>query len=122
MKSLSLLALLGALSACNTFEGVGRDLAAGGEALTNAAQEAQNPPPQPTVYQQARPSAQPPAAYQQPSFQQPAYQQPSAPAYNTAPRQPAAPVYTAPQIQSQQLPTLPPPQNQQQPTAGPYGF
>jgi len=126
MKSLILLAALGTLAACNTFEGLGRDLAAGGDAITNAAEEAQNPPPQPTVYQQARPAAQPPAAYQQPAYQRPVYQQSAAPAYNTAIPQPAAPVYAPAPIQSQPLPTLPAPQGQQipsqQPTGGPYGF
>jgi len=75
MKKLSALALLGALVGCNTFEGIGRDLAAGGEAIEDAAVTAQQPvpvvQPQP-VYQQV-PQRQPiyqPAPQQQPIFQQ----------------------------------------------------
>jgi len=45
MKKLSGVALLGLLASCNTFEGIGRDLAAGGEAIEGAAVTAQQPAP-----------------------------------------------------------------------------
>lgn len=66
MKRLTAVLALVALSGCNTFEGLGRDLAAGGEAIEGAASEAKRPAPQP-VY---RPVQQQPAPiYQQPSSQ-----------------------------------------------------
>jgi len=63
MKTLSALALILAVSGCNTFEGVGRDLAAGGQAIEQAATDAREPTPEP-VY---RPAPQP----QQPIYSQP---------------------------------------------------
>ena len=58
MKPIFALALLGALAGCNTVEGIGRDLARGGEAIEQAATEAQQPAPQP-LRQQPAPSPQP---------------------------------------------------------------
>ncbi len=64
MKSIIALTLLASLSACNTFEGMGRDLAAGGEAIQGAAVEAQRPlPPQP-IYRQPVQPVQPAPTYQ----------------------------------------------------------
>lgn len=50
MKSVFALTLLGTLAGCNTVEGIGRDLARGGEAIEEAATSAQQPQQQP-VYQ-----------------------------------------------------------------------
>jgi len=58
MKSVIALALLGTLAACNTVEGIGRDLARGGEAIEEAATSAQQPQPRP-VYQTVPPQQQP---------------------------------------------------------------
>ncbi len=62
MKPLFALALLGILAGCNTVEGFGRDLAAGGTAIEEASTEARKPQP---VYNSAP--------------QQPIYQQQPAP-------------------------------------------
>ena len=65
MKPIIALALLGALAGCNTVEGIGRDLARGGEAIEEAAESAQQPV--------TRPQAQP--VYQPVPQQQPIYRQ-----------------------------------------------
>lgn len=62
MRILIPLALLAFLPACNTVEGFGRDLARGGEAIEEAAKDAQRPAPQP-VYRPAP---------DQPTYSQPA--------------------------------------------------
>lgn len=62
MKSLSALALVLSIAGCNTFEGFGRDLAAGGEAIEEAATNARAPAPEP-VY---RTAPQPAPVYNQP--------------------------------------------------------
>lgn len=69
MKTLSALALILAVSGCNTFEGVGRDLAAGGQAIEQAATNARAPDPEP-VY---RPAPQPPIYSQPPPGSQYVY-------------------------------------------------
>jgi predicted small secreted protein len=81
MRTLTALALMGALAGCNTFEGFGRDLAAGGAAIEEAAVEAQRPAE--PVYRQPAPQQQPiyrqpvqPQVYQQPAPQRPTYGQP----------------------------------------------
>jgi predicted small secreted protein len=43
---LCMLALLPLLASCNTIQGIGQDLQAGGKALTGAASEEKNAPPQ----------------------------------------------------------------------------
>lgn len=83
MKSITALALLGALAGCNTVEGIGRDLALGGEAIEEAATGAQQPQP-----------AQPQTVYQPVPQQQPIYrQQPVAP-YNPSTAPPPNNSYT----------------------------
>lgn len=47
MKPLFALALLGLVAGCNTVEGLGRDLAAGGAAIEEASEDARRPRPQP---------------------------------------------------------------------------
>lgn len=42
MRILALIAALVTLSACNTVEGVGQDIKAGGQAIENAAQDVAN--------------------------------------------------------------------------------
>ena len=64
MKTVFVVALIFAVSGCNTFEGFGRDVAAGGQAIEQAAVSAQQPEQQP-VY---RPAPQP----QAPVYSQPA--------------------------------------------------
>jgi len=59
MKPLIALALLASVSACNTFEGMGRDLAAGGEAIEGAAIEARRPAPPQPVYRAPQQPVQP---------------------------------------------------------------
>jgi predicted small secreted protein len=75
MKPLIALTFLASLSACNTFEGLGRDLAAGGEAIENVAIDARRPAP----------VAAPQPVYRAPP-PQPVQQ---APFYGTAPFEPA---------------------------------
>ena len=65
MKPIFAVIFLSTLAGCNTFEGVGRDLAAGGEAIEEAAISAQRP--QPVVQPAPQPVFQ--RAPQQPIYQ-----------------------------------------------------
>ena len=81
MKKLSGVALLGLLASCNTFEGIGRDLAAGGEAIEGAAVTAQQPAP--VIQPAPQPVIQQQPVYQQIPQQQPIIQQQPLQPYNS---------------------------------------
>ncbi len=42
IKTFALLTILAATTACNTIDGAGQDISAGGDAVSDAAQEVQN--------------------------------------------------------------------------------
>lgn len=70
MKPLFALTLLSVLAGCNTVEGIGQDLAAGGQAIEGAADDAR------PAQQQQQP------VYQPVPQQQPIYRQQPVPTYN----------------------------------------
>ena len=49
IRMIAAIGLLAALGACNTVEGVGRDIAAGGTVLEDAANNARKPSPTATI-------------------------------------------------------------------------